>query len=91
MTSPHLPLYESPFPQSGFTPRISKNKVSSPPGARPPIVRHLPPGMKEALLIWRQTLRNFRRRQTLATHREGEKSVFCHHQEVPQNVELERA
>lgn len=90
MTSPDLPLYESPFPQSGFTPRISKNKVSSPPGVRPPIVRHLSPGMEEALLIRRQTLRNFRGRHTLAMHSEGE-SFFCHHQEVPQNVELERA
>lgn len=51
MTSAHLPIYEPPFPQSGFTPRISNNKVSSPPGARPPMVRHLLPGMEEALLI----------------------------------------
>lgn len=76
MTSPHLPLYESLFPQSGFTPRISKNKVSSPPGAQPPIARHLLPGMEETLLIRRQTLRNFRRRHTLATHREGGKVFF---------------
>lgn len=76
MTSPHLPLYESPFPQSGFTPRISKNKVSPPPGTRPPIVRHLSPGMEEALLIRRQTLRNFRRRHTLAMHSEGGKVFF---------------
>lgn len=66
----------APLPQSSCTPRINNNKVSSPLGARPPMVRHLLLGMVEALLIQERKPGNFIQRCALAMQSEGVRVCF---------------